>query len=340
MSIEEAIKKLPKLEQHVHIVGSVRPETLLWLINDSGSNLPFETLEQVQKFYVYEDFPQFLEVYSTVNDTINKESHYERITCEMLQNQATCNVKHVEAIYSANDHVRRGLDYGLTIDSINRGIRKANRETGITCNIRIDLVRNYGPEIGMQVLDWIEAKNDNVVGIDTGGSEQGYPPAPYKECYERARQMGLHTIAHQGEGAGAEYVRECLEYLKPERIGHGIAAAQDPTLLDEIARRGISIETCPVSNLNTAAVKSWDQHPIRKFIEKGIKVSVNSDDPPMFGTDMNNEYIQLHRNLGFTIQELHQIGLDSIETSLHDEDGKEKLRKTFLKEYEKIIENL
>ncbi|MBN2336883.1 hypothetical protein JXL21_15110, partial [Candidatus Bathyarchaeota archaeon] len=148
MSAEETIKALPKLEQHVHIVGSTRPETFLWLIHDSGVDLPYETVEDLKQFYSYKDFPHFLEVYSTVNGSITKESHYERLTYEMMESQAACNVRHVEALFSVYDHVGRGLDYGLMVDAINRGIRRGTRDLGVTGTIRIDLVRNYGPEIG------------------------------------------------------------------------------------------------------------------------------------------------------------------------------------------------
>lgn len=332
---EELIKALPKVEQHVHVVGAVRPETLLWLIEHSENNLPYRTLDDLVDFYEYSDFEHFLNVYSTVNDFIDHESYFERLTYEMLQKQHQCNVKHVECIFSAYDHIRRGLDYGDMLDAINRGIRKGHRDLGVTCNVRIDLVRNYGPEIGHRVLDLIEEKHDNVVAIDTGGSEQGYPPKPYAEPYARAREMGLHLVAHQGEGAGKDYVWECLNYLNPERIGHGVAIGHDPSLLGEIAMRGIALECCPVSNLRTGAVNMISEHPIRSFIEAGIKVSVNTDDPPMFGTDMNNEYLQLYRELGFTIQELCQIGLDSIETSFISDGEKRRLAKLFHAEYEK-----
>ena len=336
MSAEEAIKALPKLEQHVHIVGSVRPATLLWLMEDSGLDLPYESVDDLKGFYNYSGFPHFLEVYSKVNDSITRESHYERITYEMMESQAACNVWHAEALFSAWDHVRRGLDYGLMVDAINRGIRRATRKFGVTCTIRVDLVRNYGPEVGMKVLDLVEEKGENVVAIDTGGSEQGYPPKSYRDCYRRAREMRLRTAAHQGEGAGVEYVWECVEQLEPERIGHGVAAGQDPGLMKLLARRGISIESCPVSNLRTGAVGSWSEHPIRRFINHGVKVSVSSDDPPMFGTDMNNEYLQLHRNLGFTLDELFQISLDSVETSFLEPEAKASMRGRFMDEYEEI----
>lgn len=337
MSIEKTIKQLPKIEQHVHIVGSVRPETLLWLNEQGEIKLPYKTLDDLKDFYAYQGFEHFLNVYSMVNELITHEKYYEIITYEMLQNQHNCNVKHVECIFSAYDHMHRGLDFSDMVEYINKGISRAKRDFGITCNIRVDVVRNYGPEIALMLLDEIKTNGNNIVSIDTGGIEEGVLPRTYAKVYEAAREQGLRLTAHQGEAAGANYVWECIEQLKPERIGHGVSAAQDPNLLSKLTRRGISIETCPMSNLRTGAVKSLKDHPIRRFMEAGVKVSINTDDPPMFGTDMNTEYLMLHRELGFTAEELYNIGLDSIETSFIDEQEKKQLRKQFETDYMKLV---
>ena len=336
MDTEEIIKRLPKLEQHIHIVGSTKPETLLAIIEDNGVKMPFKNIDEAKSFFQYSDLPHFISVYSTVNDCITDEKYYERITYEMLESDAACNVKHVEAIFSANDHVRRGLDYGEILDAINRGIRRAKRKFGITCTIRVDLVRNYGPEVALTELDWIRGKGDNIVAVDLGGSENGFPPEPYEKAYKKASDLGLHLVAHAGEAAGPESVWGAVKTLGVERIGHGVTAATDPALLKEIRNRGIAIETCPLSNLRTGAIKSIKDHPIRSFIKQGINVSVNSDDPPMFNTDINNEYLQLHNELGFSVDELMRISLDSIETSFLPNKKKEELREKFLKEYREL----
>lgn len=222
------------------------------------------------------------------------------------------------------------------VDYINKGIRQANRDFGIKCNIRVDLVRNYGPKIGLKILELIQSSGDNIVAIDTGGIEDGVPPKTYESVYKAAFEMGLHLVAHQGEAADVGYVWECIDYLNPERIGHGIAPARDPTLLKELFKRGISIESCPISNIRTGIINKLENHPIRKFIDAGVKVSVNTDDPSMFGTDMMYEYMQLHKKLGFTVSELYQISLDSIETSFMNEEEKNRLTKQYNTEYEKL----
>ena len=339
METHEIIRALPKAEQHIHLVGSTKPETLLWLAESADIQVPFGTVEEVKAFFNYSNFEHFINVYSTVVDCIAEENQFERISYEMLETSFQCNVRDIEASFSAPDHVLHGLDYGDMLDAINRGLRRGKKEFGIDCRLRIDLVRNYGPDYGMEVLNWIEEKGDNIVAVDIGGSESNYPPEPYAPVFKRAREMGLHLVAHAGEAAGLESVWGAVKALKVDRIGHGTIAAKDPKLLRFIADRNVTIETCPVSNVRTGAITSVRNHPIRKFIEYGIRATVNSDDPSMFGTDMNNEYIQLHNMLGFTIPELFQISLNTVESAFLTMEEKEKLIGEFREEYIALTEN-
>jgi len=256
----------------------------------------------------------------------------------MLEDEARSNVRYVEASLSAPDHVREGLDYELMLDAINRGIHHANLDFGIQCNLRIDLVRNYGPDVGMQVLDWIENKRDNIVSIDIGGSEERFPPKPFARVYQRAKEMGLHLVAHAGEAAGPESIWDAINHLNVERIGHGVTACRDPELIDYLHERDITIEMCPTSNLRTGVVPSLQKHPIRTFFDKRIKVTVNTDDPSMFNTDMNNEYLQLHRQLNFTVSELFKLTLDALDSSFLPETQKAQMHESFTKEYRRLMD--
>ena len=336
MNPSDIIRALPKLEQHIHIIGSTQPETLLWLIQDSGVKSDLKTLEDVKKHYRYTDFSHFIRVFSSVNDIVTKESHYELITYEMLQNEAKFNVRHVEAIWSAYDHMRRGLDYIKMLNSINVGIRRASKDFGVSCTIRVDLVRNYGPEVGAMLLDRIKERGDNIVAVDIGGSENGYPPEPYESVFRKAREQGLHLVAHAGEAAGPESVWGAVECLKVERIGHGVTAVRDQATIQLLKSRNVTVECCPISNLRTGAIRSIREHPIREFIENGIKVSLNSDDPSMFGTDMNNEYLVLSRELEFTPRELANISLSAVDTSFLPEVRKRELREIFVSELQRL----
>ena len=267
LEAEKAIRALPKVEQHVHIIGSTRPETLMWLFDEGGLRKPFKTAEGARRFFRFRDFPHFIEVYQTVFRCVTKEDQFERITYEMLEDDARCNVKYVEASLSAPDHVREGLNYELMLDAVNRGVQRAHRDFGILCNLRIDLVRNYGPRAGMQVLDWIENKRENIVSIDIGGSEEKFPPKPFAPVYKRAKEIGLHLVAHAGEASGPESVWDAVKYLNVERIGHGVTVSQDPELIEFLRNRSVTIEACPTSNLKTGVVPSLRKHPIRTFFD-------------------------------------------------------------------------
>jgi adenosine deaminase len=337
LDVEDLIRALPKVEQHVHIVGSTRPETLLWLLREGGLKKLFETVRDVRRFFMFRDFPHFIEVYCTVFRCITHEDQFERITYEMLEDDARCNVRYVEASFSAPDHVREGLDYALMLDAINRGVRRAHRDFGIQCNLRVDLVRNYGPSFAMKTLDLIENKRDNIVSVDIGGSEEQFPPKPFARSYQRAKEMGLHLVAHAGEAAGPESVWDALKYLHVERIGHGVTASQDPELIDYLVKQGISIEMCPTSNLRTGVVPSLQEHPIRAFFDKHVNVTVNTDDPSMFNTDMNNEHLQLHRQLNFTVGELFKLTLNALESSFLPRTRKAEMEESFMKEYQALI---
>jgi adenosine deaminase len=338
MEVEQLIKKLPKAEQHVHIIGSTRPETLLWLAEKGGLDKPFKTSMDAENFFQFTSFRHFINVYSTVVDCITDENQFERITYEMLQSDARCNVQYVEASFSAPDHVLKGLDYGKMLDAINRGIRRARMDFGVECNVRVDLVRNYGPEKGMEVLDWVESKSDNIVSIDLGGSEERFPAKPYKSVYHRARKMGLHLVAHAGEAAGPDSVWQAVTELEVERVGHAVTAIQEPKLMEHLKKRNIAIESCPTSNLRTQVVNTIKSHPIRVFYDLGLAVTVNTDDPSMFGTDMNNEYLQLHDQLSFSLQELFNLSLDAVNSSFLSKESKSKMRRSFMRTYDRILD--
>lgn len=336
MEIEQTIRDLPKVELHIHTLGSIRPGTLLAVIEDAGIDAPYESVEEIEELFQFRDFTHFISVYSQVVDYITKENHFERVIFEMLEDCARCNVRYVEASFSAFDHIERGMEFSAMIDALNKGIHKAKKQFGVESNIRIDLVRNAGPDVGMSILDLIEEKPDNIVSIDIGGSEDKVPPKPFAQVYERAKKMGLHLVAHAGEAAGPQSIWDAVNHLNVERIGHGVTARGDPELMNHLKKKEIAIEMCPVSNVRTGVVSDIASHPAREFFDFGLLVTVNSDDPSFFHTDLNNEFIQLHRHLDFSTDELFQISLNSVEVSFLPEERKAELRESFKREYERL----
>ncbi|TFH04384.1 MAG: adenosine deaminase, partial [Candidatus Thorarchaeota archaeon] len=322
----DAIPLLPKVELHIHILGSIRPETLLSIIREDGVNAPYSSVEEINRSFEYTDFLKFIKTYMEIVDYIVEEHHFEQITYEMLENCAKSNVRYVEASFSPRDHLPKGLDFDRMVDSIHRGIQRAKNDFGLDTDIRVDVVRTSTFEEAMEILDLIEKKPDNIISVDLGGKESQFPPKPFAEHYKRATTLGLHRVAHAGEAAGPESIWDAIHSLNIERIGHGVTAQQDPDLVEYLKHERIAIEMCPVSNLRTGVVASIEEHPIRDFYDQGLLVTVNSDDPSLFHTSMNNEYAQLHEHLNFTLRELFQISLNGIETAFIGEDTKSELR--------------
>ncbi len=290
--------------------------------------------EDVKSLFHYRDFSHFIECYFTVTHSISREKQFERIVYEMLEDEAKQNVRYVEASFSAPHHVRLGLDYSEMLKAINRGIEKARLDFSVDCSLKIDLVRDYGPEAAMKQLDLMSTCRERVVAVDIGGREYSRPAKSFARVYRRAKEMGFHLTAHAGEACGPESIWEAVRYLGLERIGHGVSAGEDPALIRYLLEKHISLEMCPVSNIRTKVISNIKDHPIRPFFDKGLDLTVNSDDPTMFGTNMNNEYCTLHDELGFTPQELFRLSLNAISSSFLSHDRKEGLRETFCREFD------
>ena len=337
MNVLEAIKFLPKVELHIHTLGSLQPSTLLSIIREEGIDTPYSTVEDIVQRLQYTNFAHFIDVYMEIVGYISDEKHFEHITFDMLKKCSECNTRYVEASFSPRDHLQHNLDFSKMIQAINRGMERARKAFGIESNIRIDLVRSSTQDEAMEVLDYIEKNPHNIVSIDIGGNETKFPPEPFAEAYERAREMGLHLVAHAGEAVGPQYIWDAIEFLKVERIGHGVTAWDDPKLMAVLKEKQIGIEMAPISNVRTGVVKSIQDHPIREFYDKGLLVTVNSDDPSLFHTDLNNEYFQIHKHLGFSIPELFQLSMNGIETAFIDEAMKTELRDSFSAEYSQIV---
>lgn len=340
MNVIKAIKALPKLELHIHTLGSLQPSRLLSIIREDGIETPYETVEDIVRRFEYTDFTNFIEVYMEIVGYITNEKHFEHITYDMLEKCSECNVHYVEASFSPRDHLLHNLDFSEMVKAINRGIDRARSSFGIEANIRIDIVRSSTQDEAMEILDMIEMNPHNIVSIDIGGNEPLFPPKPFAEAYKRAREMGLHLVAHAGEAAGPQSIWDAIEYLDVERIGHGVTAREDPKLIEYLNDRQIGIEMNPVSNLRTGVVKSIRDHPVRAFYDKGLLVTVSSDDPSLFHTDLNNEFIQIHKHLGFSLAELFQLSLNGIKSAFIDESVKKSMKETFSREYNIIKDHL
>lgn len=323
----EWLQSLPKVELHFHLEGAIPLDALMSLVEKYGGDPEIRDLEALKAKFKYRDFPHFISTWYWKNQFIREYEDFTHIAEAVGRDLLEQNIRYVEAFFSPKDCERQGLKPQPIAEAIRKGLSNVPE---IEVALIVDLVRDYGTDNAMRTLDIInEVKNCGIIGIGIGGSEQSYPPEPFAEVYEKARTMGFRTTVHAGEAAGAESVWGAIRTLRPDRIGHGTRAGEDPKLLDYLAAQGIPLEMCPISNVCTGVVPSIEAHPIVNYLKHGIRVTVNTDDPKMFGNSLVEEFVQLAKKLDFSEDDVRHVTLQAIEDSWMDEEKKKRLRNEF-----------
>lgn len=342
ITTERFIRQMPKAELHVHLEGSVRPATLLRLAERHGIPLPVSNEAELETFYTYRDFDHFIQIYVEVNQCLRTSDDFALITRELGEAAAAQNVRYLEVTVSPGPHVRRGkLTYEEFQEGISDGARQVRERWGVEMRFVVDVVRDAGMEHSWSAARWAaKVAGDGVVGIGLGGTEVNFPPEDYTAIFDFGRAAGLHSTPHAGETVGPVSVWGALRALKAERIGHGIRSIEDPALVDELRERQITLEVCPTSNVRTGAVASLAEHPIRRLFEAGVPLTVNSDDPPMFGTTLLDEHLLLANQFGFTLNDLEQINLQAVRAAFLSEAERRRLDAEFRAEYARLRREL
>lgn len=321
--------RIPKIENHLHLEGAIPYETLWQLINKYGGDETVRNLDQLKEKFVYRDFNHFIEMWVWKNQFIREFDDFLLISEAVSSNLVKQNIKYAEIFISPSLFKDR-LSLQKIIEAISLGIDKV---PGIKINLIVDLVRDYGSEEEMRTLHEInEVKNLGIIGIGIGGSENDYPPKLFIDVYEQARKFGLRTTVHAGEAAGPESIWSAIHDLHVDRIGHGTRAVEDLKLLDYLSESKTPVELCIMSNLRTRVIHSIEEHPVRTFIEKGIPVSINTDDPKMFGNSLAKEYQTLKDVFDYSNEEIQTIILNSIDTLWLNEPEKKTLKREFMQE--------
>jgi adenosine deaminase len=327
MESQHWFDRLPKLELHLHLEGAIPLETLWELIQKYGGEPEIPNLAALEKQFEYRGFDHFLEVWSWKNRFLREYEDFTFVAEAVARDLLQQNIRYAEAFYSPSDFA----DHGLGVQRITEAIRLGlERIPGVRIALVADLVRNRGPEVGAKTLDEVIGVRDlGVVGIGLGGSELEFPPEPFREVYAAARRAGLRTSAHAGEAAGSESIWGAVRHLQVDRIGHGTRAEEDEQLLEHLAEFQIPLEVCPLSNVRTGVVPSLELHPVRRYFERGLVVTINTDDPRMFGNSLAEELRLLNATLGFSREEIRELLLLAIEASWMSEPEKEAVREEF-----------
>lgn len=319
--------RVPKIELHLHLEGAIPHEALWQLVQRYGDDDAPKTLEALQARYQYRDFAHFIDTWMWQVDFLRSYDDFRLIAEAVARDLRAQNIRYVEAFYSPADFARHGLEIPELTAAIRRGLDAVE---GIEVALVADLIRDLGPDRGMRQLDALaEVRDLGVIGIGIGGSEQSYPPEPFHAVYERARHLGFHTSAHAGEAAGAESVWGALDTLRVERIGHGTRAEEDPALIERLVAEQIPLEICPISNLRTGVVDSLAAHPVGRYVAQGLNVTINSDDPSMFGNSLAQEYAVLETIQGLSRDTIRALILNGIAASWMSPQRKAELTAAF-----------
>ena len=317
---------LPKAELHLHLEGSITPETLVAL---SRTNDPVPlTLEQARGAYSYHDFPSFLMSFKAVTQRLHTPADYETITYNMIRDLAAQGVRHAEVYLSIGILYRFArLDVDAVMEAAERGRVRGERDFGTSVLWIIDAVRHFGVEEAQRAFRKaaeLKVYMPSVVGIGIGGDEAGGPAHGFREVYAEARAAGLHLTCHAGESTGPQSIWGALN-IGAERIGHALTAQEDPELIEVLAERQIPLELNVTSNLRTGCCPALMEHPVRRYFEEGLMVTLNSDDPPFFGANLLDEYELAHREFEFPLDQLRELAANSFEASFLPPERKLKL---------------
>lgn len=320
------IRQLPKAELHLHLEGAVDPATLHELRQRHGDRA---TLAETEALYRYNDFQTFLMAFKEVSAHLRGPDDYELITYRLMQRLKEESVLHAEVYVAVGVCLYRKQNFAAIFEGLERGRSKGARDFGVSLLWIFDATRHFGVEEAQKVFELADRYKDrHVVGIGIGGDEVKAPPELFRGVYAYAEDHGLHLTAHAGETAPAESIWGALN-LHAERIGHGLTAGKDPDLIEELAYRQIPVEICLTSNVRTGVCTAIAEHPVRSYFDQGLMVTLNTDDPSLFGTSLAAEYQLAQQTFGFTDEHLRELARNSFEASFLEAEKKLELLSLF-----------
>ncbi|WP_120496730.1 adenosine deaminase [Kiloniella sp. EL199] len=321
------INALPKAELHLHLEGSLEPEMMMQLAKRNNIELPYQSVEEIKDAYNFSNLQDFLDIYYQGMNVLLTEQDFYDLTMAYLRKVASEGVVHVEVFYDPQGHTSRGVSFSTVTNGILRALDDGQEKLGVSSELIMSFLRHLSEEEAFATLE--EAKpwfDGRIVGVGLDSSEMGHPPSKFERVFNAARDLGLKLVAHAGEEGPAEYVREAIELLKIDRLDHGNRTIEDTDLTQKLAELGIAFTVCPLSNLKLCGVTDMKEHPLRKMMEAGLKVTVNSDDPAYFGGYMTANFLSVTEALELSKDDIAMLCRNSIEGSfLTDEEKKPHL---------------
>ncbi|MFC5697027.1 adenosine deaminase [Pseudomonas sp. GCM10022186] len=312
----EWLNALPKAELHLHLEGSLEPELLFALAERNKVVLPWADVETLRKAYAFNNLQEFLDLYYQGADVLRTEQDFYDLTWAYLQRCKAQNVIHTEPFFDPQTHTDRGIPFEVVLSGIRQALEDGREQLGISSGLILSFLRHLSEEEAQKTLDQALPFRDAFIAVGLDSSEKGHPPSKFQRVFDRARAEGFLTVAHAGEEGPPEYIWEALDLLKIERIDHGVRAIEDERLMQRIIDEQIPLTVCPLSNIKLCVFEHMRQHNILEMLERGVKVTVNSDDPAYFGGYVTENFAALHEHLGMTEDQARRLAQNSLDARL------------------------
>ena len=322
----EWLNSLPKVELHLHLEGSLEPELMFELAKRNNVALAFETVAEVREAYQFNNLQDFLDIYYQGANVLKTEADFYDLTWAYLAKCKQQNVMHVEPFFDPQTHTNRGVRFETVIKGISTALKDAEEQLGISSHLILCFLRHLSEDSAFKTLEQASPFLNDIIGVGLDSSEQGHPPEKFSRVFARAREMGLLTVAHAGEEGPAEYIWTSINDLKVSRIDHGVRSTDDSNLMQYLIDKQLPLTVCPLSNTRLRVFDDMSQHNILDMLKKGVRVTVNSDDPAYFGGYMTENFEALEKALGMTKEQAIQLVINSIEASFADEKRKQEMR--------------
>jgi len=309
------VEKLPKAELHLHVEGTLEPELAFALAERNGVRLPWASADALAAAYRFRDLQSFLDVYYAATCVLLRQRDFYELTRAYLERVAPQAVLHAELFFDPQAHTARGVAFAEVVEGIHAALQDGRRELGVDASLILCFLRDRPIAEAHATLDQALRHRDRFVGVGLDSAERGHPPGLFRDVFARARNAGLRAVAHAGEEGPAAYVREALEVLGAERIDHGIRCLEDAALVAQLVEQRVPLTVCPLSNLKLAVVADLKEHPLGEMLERGLVVTVNSDDPAYFGGYINENYRAVQRAFGLDRERLVRLAANSFRAS-------------------------
>lgn len=323
--MDDFIAALPKAELHLHIEGTLEPELAFQLADKNQVSLPFATVAEMRAAYDFQDLQSFLDLYYASISVVCTEEDFHDLTLAYLKKAASQNVRHTEIFFDPQSHTARDIPMETVLNGITSALEQGEKELGVSSRLILCFLRHLSADSAWETLQQALPFREQFIGVGLDSSEVGHPPSKFVKVFEEARRNGLHIVCHAGEEGPPEYITEALDLLHAERIDHGVRCVEDPALVERLAAEQIPLTVCPLSNVRLCVYPDMSQHPLKRMLEAGLRVTVNSDDPPYFGGYVNENFTAVQQALDLSRQELIQLARNSFTSAFLSDAEQQKL---------------